>query len=75
MARSRLPRASFDALLGLAATGIQLLQDALYQRLPHGARQLLALAAQALMALADRLHGPESRAHDAQVFAVVAEKR
>ena len=33
----------FEGIMGLAATGLQLVQDALYYRLPRGSRPPLAL--------------------------------
>jgi SAM-dependent methyltransferase len=65
----------FDGVMGLAATGIQLLQDALYYRLPFGLRQAFALWAQTLIAIADRVQGSDSKSRDALVFALVAERR
>jgi SAM-dependent methyltransferase len=65
----------FDGIMGLGATGIQLLQDALYYRTPARLRPLLAFTAQSLIAVADRLESAESKRRNALVFAVVAERR
>ncbi len=64
----------FEGIMGLAATGIQLVQDATYYRVPRLLRPLLALCLQTLITLADRLQGDVSRRLNALVFAVVAEK-
>jgi SAM-dependent methyltransferase len=64
----------FEGIVGLLPTGLQLVQDAVYWRLPRLLRPALALMMQALIAFADRLHGDRSRAMNAQVFALVAEK-
>jgi SAM-dependent methyltransferase len=64
----------FEGIIGLLPTGLQLAQDAIYWRLPRVLRPALALVMQTLIALADRLHADKSRAMNAQVFALVAEK-
>jgi SAM-dependent methyltransferase len=64
----------FEGIIGLLPTGLQLVQDALYWRLPRPIRPGFALVMQALVAWTDRLHSPASRAMNAQVFALVAEK-
>jgi SAM-dependent methyltransferase len=64
----------FEGIMGLAATALQLLQDAIYWRLPRPLRPVLALVLQTLARLADRLEPAESRAMNAMVFALVAEK-
>jgi SAM-dependent methyltransferase len=65
----------FEGVMGLAATGLQLVQDGLYWRLPWGLRSALALCLQSLARLADRFETAESRAANAMVFALVAERR
>lgn len=65
----------FEGIIGLAATGLQLVQDAVYYRVPYRRlQQLIAFVFQALMGLADRLEGQVSRDMNASVFAVVASK-
>ncbi|GAC1316764.1 MAG: hypothetical protein NVSMB25_03090 [Thermoleophilaceae bacterium] len=64
----------FEGIIGLAATGLQLFQDAVYYRIPRVLRPPLALVIQALCALADRLEPRASRDLNAQVFALVAQK-
>lgn len=60
--------------VGLLPLGLQLVQDAIYWRLPRPVRALFALIMQTLMAATDRLHSPESRVYNAQVYGLVAEK-
>lgn len=64
----------FEGIMGLAATGLQLVQDALWWRLPRVVRPLVALVVQALVALADRAATPEDRRMNALVFALVARR-
>jgi len=64
----------FEGIMGLAATGVQLVQDAYYYRVPHPLRHLLALVLQSLARLFDRIEPRESKEMNAMVFAVVAEK-
>jgi SAM-dependent methyltransferase len=64
----------FEGVIGLLSTGLQLVQDATYYKPPRPLRPLLALVMQALITLADRLQSDESRALNAQVFALVAAK-
>lgn len=64
----------FEGVFGLAATGLQLLQHAIWIRLSRLPRALLALCMQALVTLADRLQSQESRDVDAAVFALIATK-
>jgi SAM-dependent methyltransferase len=64
----------FEGVVGLAATGIQLFQDAVIYPLPRLLRKPFGLAMQWLMALADRFQSAESRRMNALVFALIAEK-
>jgi SAM-dependent methyltransferase len=64
----------FEGIMGLAASGLQLFQDAAYGRVPRPLRPAFALVVQTLIALVDRVQGPESRRLNALVFALVAEK-
>lgn len=61
-------------VMGLAPTAIQLFQDATYGALPRLLRAPYALVLQSLIALFDRFHSDHSRAYNALVFVVVAEK-
>lgn len=65
----------FEGIMGLSATGLQLVQDAWYWRLPRPARAPYALVMQTLVKLADRLEPREARQLNALVFALVAERR
>jgi SAM-dependent methyltransferase len=65
----------FEGIMGLGATGIQLLQDSLFYRIPVRTRPILALAAQSLIAVADRIERPDSKSQNALVFALIAERR
>jgi SAM-dependent methyltransferase len=64
----------FEGVVGLAATGIQLVQDSAIYSLPRLVRRPFAFVMQALMALADRFQSAESRRYNALVFALIAEK-
>jgi SAM-dependent methyltransferase len=64
----------FEGIMGLAATGLQLFQDAVWWSLPRPLRPPLALVVQSLIAIVDRLQGRESRRQNALVFALVARK-
>jgi SAM-dependent methyltransferase len=63
-----------EGIMGLAATGLQFIQETYYWRMPRLPRALFALFLQSLMPLADRYQGSESLARDALVFALVARK-
>jgi SAM-dependent methyltransferase len=64
----------FEGIMGLAATGFQLLQDAWYYRLPPPLRPVLALILQSAARLADRLEPSATRELNSMVFALVARK-
>lgn len=61
----------FEGIIGMAATGLQLLQDAISYRLPQRWVPRLALVMQPLIAFADRFETPQSLGNNAQVFALV----
>jgi len=61
----------FEGIVGLAATGIQLLQDAISYRIPPRWVPRLALVMQPLVALADRFETPRTRGYNAAVFALI----
>jgi SAM-dependent methyltransferase len=63
-----------EGIIGLAATGLQLFQDAIQYRFPRRIQQLLALVMQSLIRVADRRTSDASRRLNAQVFAIVAER-
>ena len=64
----------FEGIVGLAATGLQLLQDALISRLSPRWVPRLALVMQPIVAFADRFESRRSLGYNAQVFALVAER-
>jgi hypothetical protein len=64
----------FEGIMGLAGTGLQLLQAAWYQRVPRPLRPVMALIFQSAIAVADLLEREESRELNALVFALVAAK-
>lgn len=66
--------ARFEGIMGLAASGLQLVQDAWYFRLPRRLRPAWALVMQGLIRLADRFEPAELRDRNALVFGLVADK-
>ncbi|MEJ7817507.1 MAG: methyltransferase domain-containing protein [Thermoleophilaceae bacterium] len=62
----------FEGVMGLAATGLQLVQDAYYYRLPPRLQKPFALLIQSLARLADHFTDPESRRMNAMVFVLLA---
>jgi SAM-dependent methyltransferase len=64
-----------EGVVGLASTGLQLVQDAISYRIPKRWLSKLALLAQPIVAFADRFETSQSLSYNAQVFALVGEKR
>jgi SAM-dependent methyltransferase len=64
----------FEGIVGGLPTGLQLVQDSIYWQIPNLLKPVLATVMQALVALTDRLHSDASRALNAQVYALVAER-
>jgi SAM-dependent methyltransferase len=64
----------FEGVMGLAATGLQFVQDAVYWRAPRRVRPVIAFVMQALIRLAERFERPQHRELNALVFALVAER-
>jgi SAM-dependent methyltransferase len=64
----------FEGIIGLAATGLQLFQDAVYYELPPRLRRVWAFIMQPLIVLVDRLPWRRPGHYDAQVFALIARK-
>jgi SAM-dependent methyltransferase len=62
----------FEGVIGMAATGVQLVQDAISYRIARRWVPWLAWLMQPLVAFADRFETRESLAFNAQVFALVA---
>jgi SAM-dependent methyltransferase len=65
----------FDGFLGMAGTGVQLVQDSLINRLPRWLHPVVALIMQGLIALAETVQTREGSAVDAMCFIVVARRR
>lgn len=61
-------------IIGMSATGLQMLQDGLTFRAGERWAPWLALVFQPLVALADRFETPQSLGYNAQVFAVIASR-
>jgi SAM-dependent methyltransferase len=64
----------FEGVIGLGATGLQLVQDAVMAKLPPVLHAPLGLVMQPLIALADRLTSSESRRLNSSVFGLIAER-
>lgn len=64
----------FEGIMGMIASGLQLIQESIYWHLPPRLQPVLALPLQSLMRVSDRFQGDESRKRNALVFALVAEK-
>jgi SAM-dependent methyltransferase len=64
----------FEGIVGPVATGLQLVQDATYYRLPRVLRPLYALVVQTLARIADRLEPQSMKDINGSVYALVAER-
>ena len=64
----------FEGIMGLGATGAQMVQEAFYWRMPRRLAPLFALVMQSLARLFDRLETDRGRESNAMVFALVAAK-
>ncbi len=64
----------FEGIMGPAASGLQLVQEAIYHRRSRWARNIIAVAMQSVIKLADRLEPQASKDLNALVFAIVAQK-
>jgi SAM-dependent methyltransferase len=62
----------FEGIIGMAATGLQLVQDAISYRIRRNWVSWLALVVQPIVAFLDRFETQTSLGHNAQVFALVA---
>lgn len=65
---------SFFGIMGLAASGLQLLQDAIGVKLPKFLLSPFALFMQTLIRLFDKIHTQEQRNRDASLYIVIAKK-
>jgi SAM-dependent methyltransferase len=66
---------SFFGIMGLAASGLQLFQDAFGNKLPKYPKYILAFIMQPLILLFDKMHSQEQRNRDASLYVVVAKKK
>ncbi len=65
---------SFYGIMGLAASGLQLLQDAFVNKLPKFLISPFALVMQTLIRLFDKIHSQQQRDRDASLYVVIARK-
>jgi SAM-dependent methyltransferase len=65
---------SFFGIMGLAASGLQLFQDALINKLPKFLRPPISIVMQTLIAIFDKIHTQAQRNRDASLYIVVATK-
>lgn len=65
---------SFHGIMGLAASGLQLLQDAFCNKLPKSLRPPIALVMQTLILLFDKWNSQPQRDRDASLYIVLAQK-
>lgn len=63
-----------EGFMGQTAVGLQIIQSAVYNRLPRYVRGLFSMFMQQLMRLAEALQTPAGREHDALIFVVVARR-
>jgi SAM-dependent methyltransferase len=63
-----------EGIMGLGAAALQLLQDALWPKMPAPLRMPFGAAMQGLVATADRFYQPRHRALDASYYVIVAER-
>ncbi|GAA4784212.1 hypothetical protein GCM10023231_09860 [Olivibacter ginsenosidimutans] len=64
----------FTGILGLSASGLQLFQDALINKLPKFLHGITAFFMQGVIFLADKLHTQKQRNRDAALYVVFAKK-
>lgn len=65
---------SFFGIMGLAASGLQLFQDAIISKLPKFLIPPFALVMQGLISLFNRINTQEQRNRDASLYVVLAQK-
>lgn len=65
---------SFFGIMGLAASGLQLFQDAIISKLPKLLIPPFALVMQGLIALFNKINNQEQRNRDASLYVVLAQK-
>lgn len=65
---------SFFGIMGLAASGIQLFQDAIINKVPKFLVAPISLVMQSLVIIFDSIHSQQQRDRDASLYVVVAKK-
>lgn len=65
---------SFHGIMGLAASGIQLFQDAILLKLPRLLAPPFAFVMQGFIRLFDKIHSQPQRDRDASLYVVIAQK-
>lgn len=65
---------SFHGIMGLAASGLQLFQDALLLKTPKFLVPPLAFIMQSFIRLFDKIHSQQQRDRDASLYVVIAQK-
>jgi SAM-dependent methyltransferase len=65
---------SFHGIMGLAASGIQLFQDAILLKLPKFLVSPFAFVMQSFIRLFDKIHSQQQRDRDASLYVVIAQK-
>lgn len=65
---------SFHGIMGLAASGIQLFQDAILLKLPKFLTPPFAFFMQSMIRLFDKIHSQPQRDRDASLYVVIATK-
>jgi SAM-dependent methyltransferase len=65
---------SFFGVMGLAASGLQLLQDAIINKMPKFIIPPIALVFQTLIRIFDKMHSQAQRDRDASLYIVIAKK-
>ena len=65
---------SFHGIMGLAASGIQLFQDAIGNKLPKFLKPPFALVMQSFIRLFDKINSQPQRDRDASLYIVLAQK-
>jgi SAM-dependent methyltransferase len=65
---------SFHGIMGLAASGLQLLQDAIGVKLPKFLLAPFALVMQGMISMFNKINSQEQRDRDASLYVVIAQK-
>jgi len=65
---------TFHGIMGLAASGIQLFQDAICNKTPKALKPPIALVMQSFIRLFDKMNSQQQRDRDASLYVVIAQK-